>query len=357
MESAKPLGRLGVMGLSLLLTSTLGGPARAEQGPKRMHTKEEIAATFKVAVLELTLKNFSDADKAAIDRGQLAQDMRNLANDLVPGLSVLTANDVDMLLQANNIDPEKCEGLCAVDIGRKVNADFVIDGSIAKRANGEYRLDLHVWAMQDGAQKKGIAPTARTNAELEELIKRKGPELLDPVKRVIDQKLEDERALMSEAEKAEEARLAAEAKAKEEARAKERQAQLDREQARAQARQDALQAKEDAKPRHAILRKVGWVTMGVGVVGGLFAGYAAIQGKTIESKLGNSNSYVNQSDQVNASNQIPTLNTVARVGAIVSGAVLLTGLTVVLWNQDAEESQAQTQLAVSPNGLVLAGRF
>src|SRR5207253_1008384 len=49
-----------------------------------------------------------------------------------PGLTLMTTDTVVNLMQVNGVDPEKCEGLCNVTIGRNVGADLVVSGAVTR---------------------------------------------------------------------------------------------------------------------------------------------------------------------------------------------------------------------------------
>ena len=83
----------------------------------------------KLAVLELEL-----GAGVTIDRLALSDQLRTLARDAAPHLFIMTRESTEMLLKASGSSLEKClsEGVCETDVAKKLGADYVVSGRIAK---------------------------------------------------------------------------------------------------------------------------------------------------------------------------------------------------------------------------------
>ena len=116
-----------------------------------------------LAVLELQSK-LKPADRELIDAGYFANRVRSAALDTLPGLRLMTRENMVSLLEASGKKLEECEGECEVETGRRLGADWVISGEVIK-LGATYRLDLrihdtHEGRMLAGAQASGKEPEA-----------------------------------------------------------------------------------------------------------------------------------------------------------------------------------------------------
>ena len=96
-----------------------------------------------VAVLEFnsTLKG---AEREDLDRAYFSDRVRRAALKALPGVRLMTRENMQVIAQARGVDLEKCEGLCEVEIGQKLDADYVISGDL-RRLAGAYRLTLKLY--------------------------------------------------------------------------------------------------------------------------------------------------------------------------------------------------------------------
>jgi cyclophilin family peptidyl-prolyl cis-trans isomerase/TolB-like protein len=128
-----------------------------------------------VAVLEFnsTLKG---AEREDLDRAYFSDRVRRAALKALPGVRLMTRENMQVLAQSRGVDLEKCEGLCEVEIGRQLDADYVISGDL-RRLAGAYRLTLKLYdvrgaqllASEEATGEKGralLADTDRATAEL-----------------------------------------------------------------------------------------------------------------------------------------------------------------------------------------------
>lgn len=111
---AAPAGA-GRLVIRLLICCTLISASARAQEQRRL------------AVLE-----FDVAAGLNIDRLVFSDLARTAVNERAPSLFVMTRESTDALLQANGRKLADCTGECEVEIGRKLGADFVISGRIAK---------------------------------------------------------------------------------------------------------------------------------------------------------------------------------------------------------------------------------
>src|SRR5438067_12619646 len=86
-----------------------------------------LAAAQVVGVLEFRDKVPPDQ---RIDAGYLSDQVRSAVKDSLPQSSVITRENMLVLLQASGQKLEECEGECEVDTGRRIGADLVVSGEI-----------------------------------------------------------------------------------------------------------------------------------------------------------------------------------------------------------------------------------
>jgi hypothetical protein len=140
------LGRwLGALLLAALLAP---GGAAADTVPKRL------------AVLRFTA---GPGVKVAVST--FSARLQNAALKAVPGLFVMTETSVVEMLQARGRTLEQCEGECAVETGRLVDADFVVAGTLSKIA-GRLNLSLQLFDTAAGQLLGGEDLSAAGEAQL-----------------------------------------------------------------------------------------------------------------------------------------------------------------------------------------------
>jgi TolB-like protein len=96
-----------------------------------------------VAVLEFnsTLKG---AEREDLDRAYFSDRVRAASLKGLPGVRLMTRENMQVIAQSRGVDLEKCEGLCEVAIGQKLDADYVVSGELRHLA-GAYRLTLKLY--------------------------------------------------------------------------------------------------------------------------------------------------------------------------------------------------------------------
>jgi len=132
-----------------------------------------LADGAQLAVLELQ----HGAEFSAQDARYLADVVRASALSNAPRLSVMTRENLLVLLQASGKDLADCEGECEVDTGRRIGADAVISGDVLK-FGARFKLSLRLHETKGG---RLIAAAVASGATLEELdadLQRRAAELL-----------------------------------------------------------------------------------------------------------------------------------------------------------------------------------
>jgi len=114
--------------LGALFLAALGcqGPA-AVGPPPTAPAKPEGRLHGTLAVLEFEVVKGVD-----IDRLYFSDKVRGDVGRLAPDLFVMTRESTEVLLKAAGKTALECEGECEVEIGRRLSADYVISGRIAK---------------------------------------------------------------------------------------------------------------------------------------------------------------------------------------------------------------------------------
>src|SRR5438105_12616436 len=96
-----------------------------------------LLATQTLAVLEFKSK----VEEKGFDAGYFADKVRSTALEALPGVQVMTRENVVVLLEAQGKKLEDCEGECEVDTGRLLGADYVVTGELF-RVGSSYKLNL-----------------------------------------------------------------------------------------------------------------------------------------------------------------------------------------------------------------------
>ncbi len=119
-----------------------------------------------MAVLELKSK-LKGQEKEDIDAGYLADVVRSGALDAMPGLRVMTHENMLVLLAATGRKLDECEGECEVDTGRRLGADIVVSGELLKFGSN-YKLNLRMHQTSDGRLLAGAQASGKTVDELDQ---------------------------------------------------------------------------------------------------------------------------------------------------------------------------------------------
>jgi TolB-like protein len=121
-----------------------------------------------VAVLEFRSK-LKGEDAAQADATYLSNVVRTAALESVPGLRVMTRENMLVLLGASGKSLAECEGECEVDTGRRLGADLVVSGEVLKFGS-KFKLDLRMHDTKDGRMISGAQASGKTVDELDDAL-------------------------------------------------------------------------------------------------------------------------------------------------------------------------------------------
>jgi len=108
-----------------------------------------LAATVQpklIAVLEFKSK-LKDAD--GVDRSFFSDRVRRAALHALPGVNVMTRENMEVLARNAHLDLAACEAECEVDTGRMLGADLVVSGDIS-RVGSQLALTLRMHETDNG---------------------------------------------------------------------------------------------------------------------------------------------------------------------------------------------------------------
>src|SRR4051812_12093122 len=99
-------------------------------------------AQKRLAVLEFRNK-VPAREKGDTDSGYFTDAVRGAALQEIPGLQVMTRENLLVLLENSGKKLEDCEGECEVDTGRRVGADLVVSGELL-HIGTNYKLNMRL---------------------------------------------------------------------------------------------------------------------------------------------------------------------------------------------------------------------
>jgi TolB-like protein len=151
-------------------------PQVAQAGPAR----PEAGAGQTLAVLEFKDKLPKEGER--LDVSYVSDVVRNAAKDTLPGLHVITRENLIVLLKSTGRRLEDCEGECEVDTGRRVGADLVISGEIL-RFGSRFKVNMKLHSTREGELLSGSIASASTADELDTELGAAVAKLLAPLVR------------------------------------------------------------------------------------------------------------------------------------------------------------------------------
>jgi TolB-like protein len=152
------------MRLPLLLALMAAAPAMAEK---------------RLAVLEFRNKIPGTRQKA--DSGYFTDQVRAAALAEIPGLQVMTRENLVSLLEASGKKLEDCEGECEVDTGRRLSADLVVSGELL-RIGSNFKLNMRLHDTASGWLLSAAVASGKTVDELDGSTAQAVKKLMLPVK-------------------------------------------------------------------------------------------------------------------------------------------------------------------------------
>ena len=121
------------------------------------------ARADRLAVLDFKSKLAAN-DQA--DATYFADVVRSAALRALPGVQVITRENLVVLLQSTGRRIEDCEGECEVDTGRRIGADYVISGDLL-RIGTSYKLNLRLHETAGGELLNGAVASGKSVDELD----------------------------------------------------------------------------------------------------------------------------------------------------------------------------------------------
>jgi hypothetical protein len=149
-----------------------GSPSGRSRGPT-------LVTRGKLAVLDF--RSYTDALKPE-DVRYFTDVVRGSALRSAPGLSVMTRENLLVLLQATGKDAGQCEGECEVDTGRRIGADAVVSGEILK-VGSKFKMSLKLHETANGQLLSTAVASGKSIDELDESAQAAAADLLAPPSR------------------------------------------------------------------------------------------------------------------------------------------------------------------------------
>ena len=151
-------------------------PINSNTGLSRPARGQTLVTKGKLAVLDF--KSYTDALKPE-DVRYFTDVVRGSALRSAPGLSVMTRENLLVLLQATGKDASQCEGECEVDTGRRIGADAVVSGEILK-VGSKFKMSLKLHETAGGQLLSTAVASGKSIDELDESAQSAAADLLSP---------------------------------------------------------------------------------------------------------------------------------------------------------------------------------
>ena len=162
--SRPQIRRWGLVGLLLLLSPL----ASAEEGHGSL-----------LAVLELK-NQLQGEEQKAISSVYFTDLVRSNALRAVPSLTLMTRENVLVLLEAQGKTLAECEGECEVQTGQRLGADFLISGEIL-RVGTTLKVNLRLHDTHSGSLLSGLAASGKSVDELDAAVAATVEQLVAPL--------------------------------------------------------------------------------------------------------------------------------------------------------------------------------
>ena len=166
---------------------TRASPAPAPVEPAHLQPVQQAqapaprpAARGLVAVLDLNNK-LRGANRDQLDGAYFANQVRAEVKRLLPGVGVMTRENILVLLQSGGKTLADCEGECEVDTGRRLGADYVVSGDML-RIGSHFKVDLRLHDTRDGQLVSGATDSGATPDELDANIASAIEQLIKPLR-------------------------------------------------------------------------------------------------------------------------------------------------------------------------------
>ena len=150
-----------------------GAVASAQPSANPRSNQPRLADGAQLAVLEFK----HSAEFSAADARYLCDVVRAAVLSNVPRLSVMTRENLLVLLQAAGKDVAECEGECEVDTGRRIGADAVVSGDVLK-FGARFKVSLRLHETKSGRLISAAVASGATLEELDAQLQQRAGELL-----------------------------------------------------------------------------------------------------------------------------------------------------------------------------------
>ncbi len=147
--------------------------ATAQPSANPRSNQPRLADGAQLAVLEFK----HSAEFSAADARYLCDVVRAAVLSNVPRLSVMTRENLLVLLQAAGKDVAECEGECEVDTGRRIGADAVVSGDVLK-FGARFKVSLRLHETKSGRLISAVVASGATLEELDAQLQQRAGELL-----------------------------------------------------------------------------------------------------------------------------------------------------------------------------------
>ena len=169
LEAMAARGAISERQLAKLRPASAQAPGAAPQPAAR----RVLSLKGKLAVLDL--KNFTK-DLTKENALYFTDVIRQTSLRLVPGLQLITRENLLVLLQSTGRKLEDCEGECEVDTGRRIGADQIVSGEIQKLGS-RYKLTLRLHETASGQLLASAIGSGKSVDELDESAQKAAEEL------------------------------------------------------------------------------------------------------------------------------------------------------------------------------------
>ena len=115
-----------------------------------------------------------------VESGYFADQVRAAALQAGPSISVMTPENMIVLLQSTGKDLASCEGECEVDTGRRIGADLVVSGELIK-VGSNLKLTMRMYDTHDARLMTSVTVSGANVDELDRNLQGAIAKLLAPI--------------------------------------------------------------------------------------------------------------------------------------------------------------------------------
>jgi hypothetical protein len=137
-----------------------------------------ISSTAFAAQKRLAVLQFEVQKGLELDRETFTDFLQDQTVKAAPDLFVMTQANIEMLVQAAGKTLDQCEGQCAVETGKLIQADLIISGRIS-RVGKTFAISMQLYDTASGELISGESGKAKDEDELLEVAASKAASLLE----------------------------------------------------------------------------------------------------------------------------------------------------------------------------------